>query len=202
MENNDIKNIWKESEKQAFGYYHQIEPALLDKAQSQSDDIFNRIRRKIRIELLLSVIIALGFPWLFAHNVNAVTGIYIFFVIALGLTTWFYLGFLKKIRNVQEQNILKALTQKEILLARYVKWQYILSITGLIVGGFFGLFIDMDKDISIEKIGLMILIMLPILAIIYYFLIKRYIHAMYGKHLVELRDILKGLKENNSQHFS
>jgi len=199
VKNDSIKDLWKASEKKASAYYQSIEPALLVKAQKKSEDIFTRLRRKTYAELGISAIIALAFPWLFLNNKEAFTGIYIFMVIALGLTTWFYLGFLKKINSIQEHDVFTALIQKETVLSRYVRWQHILSAFSLLLGGFFGLFINMEEGTGLLKTGLMILIMLPLLFLAY-LLVRRYIHTMYGKHLEELREILEGLKGNGEQH--
>ncbi|MFP4288459.1 MAG: hypothetical protein ACLFQS_04310 [Bacteroidales bacterium] len=199
MENNYLKNLWKESEKKSSDYYSSIEKNLIEKAKSTSNDLFNRIYRKAIIELWLSGIIALAIPWMFFSEGDVFWIVSIILIVIIGLTIWFYMSFLTKLKNIQQHNIIDALQRKEETLSRFVLWQYILVVFGLLVGFAFGLFSGGNgiSGFKLTEDWLKLLTAALLLGGISW-LLQIYVHVMYGKPLQELRQLLSSLKEHYS----
>ncbi|MFW6249301.1 MAG: hypothetical protein ACOC4J_05970 [Bacteroidota bacterium] len=199
MENNYLKNLWRESERKSSDYYSSIETKLIEKAKSTSNDLFNRIYRKAVIELWLSGIIALAIPWMFFREGVVFWIVSIILIVILGLTIWFYMNFLTKLKNIQQHKIIDALQRKEEMLSRFVLWQYIFVVFGLLAGIAFGLFSGENGINGFKltedwfKFLSAALLLAGVLG-----LLKMYVHVMYGKPLQELRQLLSSLKEHYS----
>lgn len=194
MEDNNIKSLWKKSNAQAGQYYGEIEEELIKKASKESQGLFARIRRNIIIELWLSVIVALGFPFFFWHNKMEFAIVATLVIIALAVTFYYYLGYLKQVKDVNEPNVLEALKTKEKILTAYVKRLYWIFYIALPLGFFMGLvFGDQEFILFSLKTLIQVAVAVPILILVLW-LGRKYIHALYGKHLEHLREIIAGLQ--------
>jgi purine-cytosine permease-like protein len=197
MKEHNIESLWKSSTQKASDYYKSIEDDILQKANKESNGIFAKIRRNIIYELIASVIVAIGFPFLFWNDFSQFILMVSIMTIILGLTFYFYMSYLRQIKQVHEPNILTALKLKEKILDGYIKklkvFLYIAAIIGFLVGAFSGKedFILLDlKNLFVLVIGA------PIVALLMW-LGNKYIWALYKKHLHKLRECIKGLEEEN-----
>ncbi len=198
MKNNDLKSLWKASEQKASDYYNTIEQQVVQKAKSASNDIISRIRKRLKIELWISIPFAFLFPFLFLGSLTTFLSIGALMMVALALTLWLYLGLLSKLKNIQEDSVLNALERKEKILSRYVWWQYVLVAIGFVLGVSVGFSMGVQEsrgEFNFAEEWYKLLILLPVMGIAYW-LLHKYIHAMYGKSLKELRQVLRGLKEH------
>jgi hypothetical protein len=204
MEDQDLKNIWQKADRKAVEYYVGIAPEILTKAKKGSHDILARVRKNIIIELWLSAITTVTFPFLLLNNwIVLVTGT-LLIGWAMIATLRVYLGYLKQMKAVNEENLLDALSKKVAILSGWVKrvkWMIYFFST---LGYFFGMFIAIAEDgFEMRDWGnpkeILIEATVTLLFLgVFLWLCDRYVHWMYGKKLKKLREILNGLRAEHS----
>ena len=197
MKEHNIESLWKSSNQKASDYYKSIEDEVLQKAKKESNGLFAKIRRNVIIELISSVIVAFGFPFLFRDDKTAFIVISIFMMILLVFTFIFYLNYLHRIKNVHEPDILSALKLKENILAAYIKKMKLFLYVSVAIGFSVGAFTGKGDFVLWDIKNLFILVAGIPIVLLFIWLGKKYIWALYQKHLDKLRDCIKGLEEDN-----
>ncbi len=194
MEDNNIKSLWKKSDKQAGAYYGKIEDELIKKASKESQSLFARIKRNIIIELWVSVILAIALPFIFWKDKMEFAIVAVLVVALLAVTFYYYLRYLNQIKTVNEPNVLEALKIKEKILSAYVKRLYLLFYIAVPVGFFIGLaFGDQVFVFFSLKTLIQVAVATPLLILVFW-LGRKYIYALYTKHLIHLREIIAGVE--------
>ncbi len=202
MEEQDLKNIWHKTDKQAGEYYEGIAPEILKKAKKSSHDILARVRMNIMIELWLSGITTVAFPLLFLNNWILLVSSTLLIVWAMIATLRVYLGYLRRMKAVNEENLLDSLTKKVEILGGWVKRVKRMVFFFSTLGYLFGMFIAVaedgfvmrewgsPKEILIEAVVTLVFLGLFLL------FCERYVHWMYGRKLNRLKEVLNGLNDN------
>lgn len=164
-------------------------------AMEKSNDIFNKIKATMKVEAILSLVVALVFPFLFLE-----AGYYFWIMTALMLaalivTLKVYWDCWKGLSHIQEKDIVSSLARKTQILAKYIRTLkficYFFGLVGFVVGFNYSLF-ESNSSLETEKLGITIALSIPILGL-FYWLINKYIYGLYGRHLKSIKAVYQNL---------
>jgi hypothetical protein len=207
MKEFDLKPIWNSDRGKAAEHYGSLED-IHRLAGKRSDNILNKLRRNIIMELIASVIILLllavavyqwdsGLPfWIFA----------ITFAVIGWLSFRLYVRFLRQLREVNQKSILEALREYVRLVGKYIRRMkvliYYLTPLGYLVGLAVGTFAGHEGTFTLQDflvMGFGAIIGLPFLFVVIWFSTRKYIRWLYGKHYESLKEVLNSLEEQGGQ---
>lgn len=198
MENKDeLQNLWQAKQTgDESNYYHLIENELIKKAKMKSNDIFSQVRKNMIIELWASGLILLVVPFIFNPQSTLHIIFLILLVISLIISIKVYGSYLTQINRIQSENMLTALKSKAALLRTYIKrlkwYVYFISPVAFYIG--FGMSLETHQGFELtSELLFKVAFGLPFLGL-FIWLMSKYIHALYGKHLEKLEDILIGFE--------
>lgn len=192
----DILNLWQRIDTPRPK--KNLDESLFIQMERRSHDVLLRIKRNIILELIASVLLSIIFSIYFRNDNLAFSLCVLVFSIILGFTFMIYLTYLKRIKGINEESILDSLLKKEEVLQNYVKrlkW-YIIIISGPSI--YFGaLLVWIEQDIlSLKAVLVFSLFAIPSTGVLIWLGMK-YIYALYGKHLDEIREIRNQMSETN-----
>ncbi len=192
MLENDLKNIWNKSGKEADSYFRKIEPELEKKAHSSSKDVMAKVKRNLNAEIILTIIFLIALPFIWKEILEPIKLSILLILVAFSFA--FYFRFIGKLRKVRDENVMDSLKDKIDLLSSFIRrlkiFVYILTPAGFYYGYILKFLEDGDlSDIRIIDIA----ITLPIIALLIWLINAKYIYFLYGKNLKELKNIFEGL---------
>lgn len=195
MEERDLREIWKGSEHGAESYYREIQDNVLKKARKRSHSIFARVHRTMIIEMVLSVIVAVVFPFVFWEHPVYFIIVAVIMAGALLLSIKLYNDYRKQIRSISETQVVTSLQKKVNVLGAFVKrlnfYMFVLGPIAFFLGLSFSLLTE--GELEFERILLVILFSLPFLAL-FIWLSKKYIDLLYKRPLNQLKEVLSDLE--------
>lgn len=200
MEEKELKSLWKNTNKGADHYYQEIGPEVLTKAKKNSHDILNQVRKNIIIELVISAICTVVFPLAMLQQDawKLIVGT-VLIVFAMVFTLKEYLGYLKKMKRVNESDIKSALNTRIQILGGWIRRLKRLIYIFTPIGYFFGLAVGMEEsggDLSTSYFLVKIAFAAPFLLLFVWF-INKYLYWLYGKNLKKLEEIYDGLEKES-----
>jgi magnesium-transporting ATPase (P-type) len=196
MDDQELFEVWKRKDSNEQKVFNQHKDELANLAKAQSQDIFNKIKRNILIEVTISIIVAVFFPILFYQDPIFFWVMIVIMAASLFLSLGVYLRYLKDLRELNESSIISSLEKKVSILKRYVKQLNILVWVFTPIGFYFGLAYSLEYDELIWSQVLIVLgVTLPFL-VLSVWLATKYVHAMYGKHLKKVEKIYQDLIES------
>jgi hypothetical protein len=195
MDEKELFEAWKGTDKNESQVFEQHKDEFIQLAQKQSNDIFSKIKRNIVWEGVLSIIVGVSFPVLFLSNPIFFWIIIVLIVVALLVGINVYGKYWRDMKQLDDSSLIVSLEKKLAILTRYIKqlkiYLYLFMPLGFVVGVAFAL---KQEEIDLTRMIVIIAVTLPFLGIMLW-LGKKYIHALYGKHLKNIEGIYKGLKE-------
>jgi len=198
MDDQELFSVWKGIGQNEKRVLNQHENEFLKIAQSQTNDIFNKIKNNIYWELGFSVLVAIFFPFLFLEDPVFFWIITPLTVVSMGLGLIVYLRYLRDIKALNEASIIESLRKKVNILSRYVKqlnlFMYLFMPIGFVCG--------FTSNLNMEEIGwikilTLIAICIPFLALTIW-LGRKYIYLLYGRHLKKIEEIYNEMVSENS----
>jgi len=193
MDDQELFEVWKRKDSNEQKVFNQHKDELADLATAQSQDVFNKIKRNILIEVTISIVVAVFFPAFFYQDPIFFWVMIVIMAASLYLSLKVYLGYLRDLRELNESSIISSLEKKVSILKRYVKQLYILVWVFTPIGFYFGLAYSVEYDELIWSQVLIVFgVSLPFLALTVW-LVTKYVHAMYGRHLKKVEKIYQDL---------
>lgn len=198
----DLNKIWNSDRKKARDHYESLSD-VEKLARQKSDNILNKIRRNILMESIASVILVIlvGIAF-YKWEMLVFWGFIVFIIIVMILSFRLYLNFARSLQEVNQQDVLNSLKEYVRITGHYIKrlkvYIYYVTPVGYLVGLTFGTFADAGSDTTEQlliRIGIGVLIGIPILVPIIWFINKKYIKWLYGKHYEALKKVLDNLQK-------
>ena len=123
MEDNELFEIWKKKDHQEKKVYNKYKEKYYQLLEQKSNDIFNKIRRNVLIELVFTIISILSFilfPFISYHKAMPMPFYFkimcFISLIASLFSIYLYLTYLKKIKFINEISIVDSLKKKLSIL--------------------------------------------------------------------------------------
>lgn len=162
---------------------------------AKSHDLFAKIRRNIIVELALSTIVAIGFPFFFTGDKLYFWIIVILLACSVAATFFVYGRYLRDMNQLNEVSLLQSLEKKISILSRYVRqlhvYMYIIAPVSFFIGFSYRLH---DDHIELKRWIYLIAFSLPFL-VLFMWLCNRYVYALYGKYLKQVKGLFDDLNE-------
>jgi len=196
MNENELFEAWEERTSNEQKKLQETQVQLKNIAQLKSADIFQKIYRNMIWELIITIPLTVVFPFLFWNDNVFFWLILALCIVSILIAARIYLGYIRDLKRINDENLIDSLEKKIKVLNRYVKQLNLTTILlgpiGFGVGVSFGL-----KPGEIDLAGLLILslICIPVLFLLVW-LSKKYIHQLYGKHLNYLKEMYASLIGN------
>ncbi len=196
MNEQELFDTWKEPSAQEKQVYKQHKNELQNIIRTKSNDVFAKIKRNIYAEGALSLLTAVGFPFLFWSEPLFFWLMLVMMVFAAGFTLKAYQGYLHGLKHLNEVNLSASLQKKIWILSRYIKqlkaYGYFFAILGFVFGMVFVL-----KGEPFEWLHFLVIsaFTLPFLVVMLWML-KKYIQMAYGKHLNHIQQLYANLMED------
>ena len=196
MDDKELFEAWRASSDQEKRWLKHHQGEYFKIAHSQSNDIFAKIRKNMLWEAIISVIVAIIFPFLFLNNAFFFWIIVILMILSVLAGVKVYGKYYQDMKRLNETSILESLKKKLMILSRYVRQLNIYVIIFMILGFAAGFaFALQDEEIEPMKVLVMAGFSLPFLILLIW-LGRKYIHVLYGKHLKRIEEIYHNLIEN------
>lgn len=195
MEEFDLNAIWKNSDKEASDYYHQLEGDVMQMARQRSSSIIQRMKQNALIELIAGIVLWLGLFYFFAENplIGYLLGGGILLYLGTGYSVY---RMLKKFRSINTKNVKESVAGYLQLFRKSSQRTKILLYIVMPLGytlGFMMGFIEAGGDwsdmASPWKLLLILGISAVVLGIIMWFVTRKYMHWMYGQYIEELQEV-------------
>lgn len=181
----DLFDAWQSATEEAE--HHEVH---LENLKSSSTDIFQRIRKNMIIDLTVSVLVAIFFPFTFYNEGSFFYLVAGMMAVALVITAKIYGQYLIDIKRINDTSILSSLRLKENILSRYIKQLklsiYIITPIAYVISLFFP---PESREITLRFILISSAICLPFLALFVWGM-NRYVYWLYSKHLKRLRNLI------------
>ncbi|MGB3180442.1 MAG: hypothetical protein WBB45_03580 [Cyclobacteriaceae bacterium] len=192
MNDDELLDLWKAGGKTSQKYYEHIRPEIMEKANTQSNDILNKVRKNIIAETIASVVVAIIMPFFFYHNTAFFFTMLVATAAALAYSLYINRNYLRRIRSVNTHNIIEGLKSRIEILSDYVsrikRSLYILTPVGFYLG--FAFAISEEGAFNAQRFSVLVVATSPALFLILW-LGKRYIGRLYGRHLTSLQKTAK-----------
>jgi hypothetical protein len=196
MDDKELFAVWKEGDEKEKRTLEHHQGEYLGIAQSQSKDVFRKIRKNIVWETIMSVIIAVVFPFFFWDHAIFFWMIVVMMLASIVAGVKVYGKYLQDMNQLNESSMVESLRKKLLILSRYVKqlnfYLMVFLPLGFAVGFAFAL---KQEEITLARILVLAGVTLPFLGLLIW-LGKKYIYALYGKHLKSIKGIYQRLGEN------
>ncbi|MFK7932045.1 MAG: hypothetical protein AB8G22_00965 [Saprospiraceae bacterium] len=199
MANINLESIWEQSEDQATAYYQAIEADVLNLAQARSTHIIQKIKYVVYCEWAIGILIwsILVFKW---WNPQ------ISWVLLLGGALLFWLSWLpyramfRKMNILPSKNVMESIEAYIEILQSFLRHSKIAIFSILPLGIALGVYITTNGGLDQEHFNLTALlnsaiIRLPLIALVTWFLLAKYMRWLYVKPMEEMQEILRRLKE-------
>ena len=195
MEDKELFDIWKKNDQQETVVYEKYKEEYTQLVKAQSHDIFKKISRNVWLELICTiasffVFVGLILKYYGMQNTPFYGFVFVavLFIIVI-LSVWLYGKYLKDVKSINEVNIVDSLKKKIAILSNYIKRLNIFYAFSFVVGFVFGLYTSIEnKGFHLFRFLRFLGISIPIILVCIW-LGKKYIHALYGKHLVSIKKI-------------
>ncbi len=199
MEEFDLNAIWKNSDKEASDYYHQLEGEVMHMARQRSSSIIQRMKKNALIELIAGIALWLGLFYFFAENplIGYLLGGGILLYLGTGYGVY---RMLKKFKSINTKNVKESVAgYLQLFRKSYQRTKILLYIVmpiGYTLGFMMG-FIEAGGDWSDMVNPWKLLIILGtstvVLGVFIWFITRKYMHWMYGQYIEELQEIYDNL---------
>ncbi len=208
MEEFDLKNIWKKSDDQAKVYYQSIEPEVLEISRKKSNDLLQEIKRNAINETVSGVILMFVVFYFFRNHPH----VWILYACTILLVVSSYFStkeFIHEIRSISTKNVVKSIEGYYKVLSkalRKLKFLIWIFVPISFVLGLLASFTDNgSNNLEIftrwDGILLTLVISIPVLFGILWFVSKKYIFYMYESKINELKQILDDLKSQEQKLY-
>lgn len=192
-ENDDLIGLWKSSDQSDKKMETTISQLNEGYYKKQGNDIFQRIRKNMVVELWASAIATVAFPFLFKGEPFFwwLAGL---MAIAVVVTVRIYGSYFRSIQQIHEGSIVDSLRKKKEVLGKYLKrmhlTNYILVPLSATVG-YFRSDTDMEWFTGEFYVALALIAATSVVLII---LIRLYIQALYGKYYEQVTEMLNRME--------
>jgi hypothetical protein len=198
MEDQTLKNLWQKARMQGEDYYQEHKSEILEKAQRNSQTIFDKIHRTMKWEFIFSLIVCLAiFPFLFTSSLLFFGLFFLLMLIAVGLSWKAFQNYQANLSVIRSGSILESLKEKSVVLKNYIarikKLTYILMPPSFFLGFFFSIY--QEGEINWVAIGIASILIIPALWGLFWFT-KKYLHLLYGRHLHKLEEMIDHLEND------
>lgn len=198
MDEKQLFEAWKSYDKNEKRVYKLHKDEFLKLAKRKSNDIFAQIKMNMILEGILSILVGVFLPYIFLNNPIFFWIVVVLMLAALLIGFRVYGKYWKEMKQLNESSLVDSLEKKLAILSRYVKqlkvYLYLFMPIGFVVGFSFAL---KQEEIYLAKILILTGVSLPFLGLMIW-LGKKYIYALYGKHLKRIEEIYNDMKENLS----
>ena len=195
MQEFNLENIWQADIERSQQFYQLVEPQLLSLAREKSTHILNKIERNLFVEFIVSVLFWAGVLFLFSTKANFVYFV-LFAIFVWGITAYFYWQQYQKLKFINLQNIKASIsTTLAVLKNTYRRMKiflYFLLPAGYVFGFLFGIFQIGSLMRRLENwmiVAPIILFSIVVLILFMWFVNRKYLHQMYGKHIEDLQEL-------------
>ncbi len=196
MEEKELFEAWKKVDANEEKVFAQHEGDYAQLAQKKSNDIFRKINNNIISEAIATVVAIVAFPFLFLSEPVFFWLIMALMLLSTAVCIKVYARYLKDMKHLNELDLATSLKKKLNILKRYVKqlnlYMIIFSPIGFAVGFIFAL---KEEELGLMRIIVISGISLPFLGLVIW-LGRKYIYALYGKHIKRVEEIYLSLIEN------
>ncbi len=200
MQEFDLQKIWKKAEQAANEYYRDIEPEVIRLASQRSNNILRKVLRNSLAELSFTLIFV-GFILLFfGSNVYLFWTFLVVGFLAISFSLYIYVELKQKLKAVPQSGLQQALKANIQILSQYINRLYLYTYLFLPIGFYMGTFpgiLDHEAFGSpkmIKELLVITAIGIPLLLLTGWFIKKKYIYWLYGRHLEELEEVLTHLE--------
>lgn len=197
----DLNKIWDSDRDKARDHYESLSD-VEKLAKKKSDNVLNKIYRNILIESVFSFILVVLIGIAFYEWERLVFwGYTVFIVIVIAFSFRLYLNFARGIKNVNQKKVVNSLREYIRITGHYIKrlkvYIYYVTPSGYLIGLGFGILSNPDigsvSDMLI-RLGIGSAVGIPFLALMIWFINKKYIKWLYGRHYDSLKQILENLE--------
>lgn len=200
----DINKIWDSGADKARSHYDSVKDNVEKLARKKSDNILHKVKRKLIIELIASIVfIVLVGVGIYHFSEKIVYPYTLLVLVAFFLSVRLFVKLFRDINRVKEKSVVASL-EKTIFIIRYYIRQskilvYVLTPVGFLVG-FLSRVIADGIDFTTHNLlvlgGVLLVVGVPSVIGIIWLVNKKYYKIMYEKHLDELESILANLKND------
>ena len=200
----DLNKIWDSDRDKARDHYESLSD-VEKLAKKKSDNVLNKIYRNIFIESVFSLIfvVLLGIAF-YEWEMLAFWGYTVFVVIVVVFSFRLYLNFARGMKNVNQQKVVNSLREYVRITGHYIKrlkvYIYYVTPSGYLIGLVFGILSNPDiGSISeiLTRVGIGSAVGIPFLLFMIWFINKKYIKWLYGRHYDSLKQILDNLEKED-----
>ena len=188
MEEDKLKVIWQNGDKEAAKYFDDVSTELVQKAKHKSNDVLQRVRKNMIWEFLVSIALSVLFIWYF-QNSELLLYVIVFVISGVGFSLKVNMNYLRKISRVNDENVLVAMTNRKEILAKYYKrirrMTYILTPIGFLFGISLSI---LENGDDLTKSLILGLFVSPFLFLLIRFSL-RVVDSLYGMPLTHLTSI-------------
>ncbi len=201
MSEPDLNKIWNSDRDKARDHYESLSD-VEKLAKKKSDNVLNKIYRNILVESVFSliVVVLLGIAF-YEWEKIVFWGYTVFTVIVVAISMRLYLNFSRRMKNVNQKKVVNSLREYVRITGHYIKrvkaYIYYVTPAGYLTGLVFGILsspgVDSINEI-LTRIGIGSAVGIPFLALMIWFINKKYIKWLYGRHYDSLKQILENLE--------
>lgn len=194
MEEFDLNNIWNREQERADQFFGNIAPEVEKMAQKKSGDIISKVLKNSKIEVLagLALIIPLLSIYLNLKESERPSFWYLilFTVIILIIFVILVMDLHSGVKAINAMSVKEGIAAKIAILQSYINrmrlYNYVFLPVGFIAG-FMSSFLGGGSTLSLTVLLVVLLIFLPVSLAFAWYINKRYIFWLYGRHLEELK---------------
>lgn len=202
MKDDELFDVWNAADKNEKKIFEERQGSYEQLAQRKSKDVFRRLERNMIGEAIIGVVLSILIIVLLLFFVSNDILFWLSFVFVLVINVFgikLYTKCFLALRNVHESSLTESLKKKISILSRYIAqlnlYNYILQPLGFLLGVYIGFSeANEGEKISIEfSKGAIVIVFLLLMAVFFTWLTKKYIYALYGRHLKTIEEMYEGL---------
>jgi F0F1-type ATP synthase assembly protein I len=200
----DINKIWDSGADKARNHYDSVKDNVEKMARKKSDNILHKVKRKLIIELIASIIfIILVGVGIYHFSEKVVYPFIVLVLVAFFLSLRLFVKLFRDINRVKEKSVVASLEKTIVIIRYYIRQSkilvYVLTPVGFIVG-FLSRVIADGIDFTTHNLlvmgGVILVVGVPFVVGMIWLVNKKYYKIMYEKHLDELESILSNLRND------
>ncbi len=200
----DINKIWDSGADKARSHFDSVKDNVEKLARKKSDNILHKVKRKLIIELIATIIfIVLVGVGIYHFSEKIVYPYTLSVLVALFLSVRLFVKLFRDINRVKEKSVVASLEKTIIIIRYYIRQSkilvYVLTPVGFLVGFLSRVIVD-GIDFTTHNLlvlgGVLLVVGVPSVIGIIWLANKKYYKIMYEKHLDELESVLANLKND------
>lgn len=194
----NLESIWEQSEVQATAYYQAIESDVLNLAQARSNSIIQKIKYVVYTEWALGIIIwtTLVYKW---WNPQISLVLVLGGALLFGCAWLPYRAMFRKMNALPSQNVLASIESYIEILQSFLRHSKIAVFSVLPLALALGVYINTNGDFEqgdfdINALINYLVVRLPLIALVTWLLLAKYMRWLYVKPIEEMQEILSDLR--------